>query len=138
MVEKLSIAEQAARIAEEWIFGPEWTLEAPMGTSTAVANLNLRKRQNAVAREIAATIRERLGSVADPLCAGWQAIATAPKDGRKVDLWHPTKGRLVDVFWHKQTSSTQLVPGWGTASLGRIVGATHWRPLPEPPKEVAR
>ena len=62
MVEKLSIAEQAAQIAEEWIFGPEWTLEAPMGTSTAVANLNLRKRQNAVAREIAAAIRERLAA----------------------------------------------------------------------------
>lgn len=63
----------------------------------------------------------------------WQLIDTAPKDGSKVDLWHPQKGRCTDSFWHKQTYTLYEPWGWGNHSWGRIVGATHWMSLPADP-----
>ena len=31
--------------------------------------------------------------------AAWQPIETAPKDGRRVDLWFPSSGRAADWQW---------------------------------------
>lgn len=55
--------------------------------------------------------------------SGWQPIATAPKDGTKVLLFLPVQGHRVEP----------------TILVGRVTGgptdATHWLPLPPPPKE---
>lgn len=63
----------------------------------------------------------------------WEPIETAPKDGTKVDLWHPTKGRLENAFYQAQTYSPDVPWGWSNPWWGRITGATHWMPLPLPP-----
>ena len=48
----------------------------------------------------------------------WQPIATAPKDGTRVDLWHSANGRIPDCR-HVEAYSA----------------VTHWQPLPAPPQE---
>lgn len=63
----------------------------------------------------------------------WQPIETAPHDGTKIDLWHPDNGRYTDAFWCKQTYTLYEPWGWSNQRLGRIVGVTHWMPMPEPP-----
>lgn len=63
----------------------------------------------------------------------WQSIETAPKDGTKIDLWHPTKGRCVNAFWQRLTSILYEPSCWSNQSWGRIVGATHWMPVPADP-----
>lgn len=59
----------------------------------------------------------------------WQPIETAPKDGRKLLMWHPgmALGALVlfwmDGYWREPANS-----------LGLKTTPTHWMPLPDPPK----
>jgi hypothetical protein len=63
--------------------------------------------------------------------SAWQAIETAPKDGRSVVLWWP--------YW----SALRPVIGWWTMNLGWQANEvlegdseppTHWMPLPAPPE----
>lgn len=68
----------------------------------------------------------------------WQPIETAPKDGKSVILFDPSRGGFVAdqrfIFAHWS--------GWGggiwenTNSGGKLMNGnpTHWMPLPEPPK----
>lgn len=65
----------------------------------------------------------------------WQPLETAPRDGTKIDLWHPTNGRFVNAFWCKQTYTLHEPWGWSSQQLGRITGVTHWMPLPRPPHD---
>lgn len=97
----------------------------------------------------------------------WQPIASAPKDGRAVDLWVESAlghaYRLTDAYWRNNGLrgawlDAGLVSGWwapncsygepGYAGLndgpvtlrdGRTDWdrATHWMPLPEPPTAEA-
>ncbi len=71
---------------------------------------------------------------------GWRGIESAPRDGTKIDIWVPKRGRLADRYWSKPGSITE--GGWGhreirnRRSVGMIeheVRPTHWMPLPPPP-----
>lgn len=57
----------------------------------------------------------------------WQPIETAPKDGTRIIV--ATTGR----YWYEKHKD-----GWMIANCdeeyGMYVEATHWMPLPEPPK----
>lgn len=56
----------------------------------------------------------------------WQPIETAPKDGRRIDVWSHGR-RLTDAAWHQEWQT------WATP-YGRIVyEPTHWMPLPAVP-----
>ena len=78
----------------------------------------------------------------------WQPIETAPKNGTRILVYYngPTfKGR-----WHEGNISgvgevewwegwyNEKINGWMIANCdeeyGYFVEATHWMPLPEPPK----
>jgi hypothetical protein len=119
MAEGLSAAERAERV----LFGSERGSHRPGGEERdlyAVTKASLVRAIEAAERDARAM-------------AGWQSIATAPKDGTKVDLWHPTKGRCADAFWHRQTSTLYDPSCWSNQWWGRIVGATHWMPVPTSP-----
>ena len=64
----------------------------------------------------------------------WQPIATAPRDGSAVDLWHVNGYRVADARWQKGASG---VGGWdwgdGLYALGDQQ-FTHWMPVPAPPE----
>ena len=66
----------------------------------------------------------------------WQPIETAPKDGTEVFLWTEEKPNIVVAYWDTYEGS-----GWWRFSesvlsdiAGEVENATHWMPLPEPPK----
>lgn len=87
----------------------------------------------------------------------WQPIETAPKDGRTIDLWIEGDDSMVDFYapeakkvrgrplrvgrapnmcWLEKPPNR---PNWYAIGglgypLSPEVKATHWMPLPEPPK----
>lgn len=83
---------------------------------------------------------------------GWLPISEAPKDGTLVDLWQDGK-RYTDVFWSfsrnaktKEPLSDPVWDGWareGSVGMSHTPNyiehkgqrATHYRPLPAPPKQ---
>lgn len=73
----------------------------------------------------------------------WQPIETAPKDGTPVDLWccppsHALStggGRTPDCWFSNGTWWEWCEVDAGDDQCRRAVhNATHWMPLPEPPK----
>ena len=93
-----------------------------------------------------------------PAASQWQPISTAPKDGTVVDLWivgaddtvdfyaptakkvpcYPQRsGRATNFHWARYAPNAPNwypfppIMGYG---LSPNVQATHWMPLPEPPK----
>jgi len=62
---------------------------------------------------------------------GWRPIAEAPRDGTRVILFRENweESRLVG-YWHSDFLDW-MVPGSGVA----VVSATHWQPLPSPPRQ---
>lgn len=69
----------------------------------------------------------------------WQSIETAPKDGRKIILWLADEGFSVMANWRVLDVGTENE--WSGFWIWEMdVGAdflhdaTHWMPLPEPPK----
>jgi len=72
--------------------------------------------------------------------AGWQPIETAPRDGTRVLLWTDTKADPEDSEYLRSTGGEDFalaqigqweVDEWDCLLVGK---ATHWMPLPEPPK----
>jgi hypothetical protein len=73
----------------------------------------------------------------------WQPIETAPKDGSDILLWCPNMiksdpaGALVG-HWYKDSHNPRWhisnVCGWEWECDLNYEKATHWQPLPEPPK----
>ena len=123
MSDAIDVRAYKAHQAREAAFEQWWKLSRHNGT--------LPEHREALAREAYFAAWGRAARLPDR--EGWQDISTAPKDGTKIDLWHPTRGRLVDAFWNKRTYVLYEPWGWGNASWGRITGATHWRPLPQEP-----
>ncbi len=56
----------------------------------------------------------------------WQPIETAPYD--KVVLFLTHDGNVLQDFWYDEDIS----------SFKEKTGFTHWRPLPEPPKDQSK
>ena len=72
----------------------------------------------------------------------WQDIASAPKDGTKIDLLYPhPRGRLVDCCWHLECWMGRL-PAWRDGKLlpddewdfvtHPNMEPTHWMLPPNP------
>lgn len=66
----------------------------------------------------------------------WEMLETVPKDGTRV-LFYLPPWELVDP----RPEDGSMVSGWYDSVLdeylmdgGRIIGATHWRPMPKPPR----
>ena len=74
---------------------------------------------------------------------GWRDIATAPKDGTRIDLWASWRGggaRKTDMCWTTLNYHPGL-PGWtddfyGNGRLYDERQFTHWVPVPAPPTEA--
>jgi hypothetical protein len=75
----------------------------------------------------------------------WKPIASAPKDGTKIDVWFANDfggSRWTDVWWRDPGSlglSAHVKPGWaydypgyGIENIGENV--THWMLPPEGPR----
>jgi hypothetical protein len=70
----------------------------------------------------------------------WKPIATAPKDGTKVDLWvEPFRCKYEP---HRATNCTWSNGAWLSKSTLSsfieymdVIEARYWREIPEPPKE---
>ncbi len=62
----------------------------------------------------------------------WQLIETAPRDGTEILIFGP--GQMSVARW----ANTHLRGGWAVYTDHGWYGfesyATHWMPLPEPPK----
>ena len=80
----------------------------------------------------------------------WRPIATAPKDGTKIDLLYPyPRGRTINCFWHRRNRVWMWrTPRWqGDALLPEDqwdlhhdpnVQPTHWMLAPAPPHKSAQ
>lgn len=68
----------------------------------------------------------------------WQSIETAPKDGTPVDLWIPASAKGNESGKASRSPNCSFHEGlWklgGDFELSWLQEATHWMPLPEPPK----
>jgi len=69
----------------------------------------------------------------------WQDISTAPKDGTKILAYSPSgPGRLnrgvIAITWWRRPEDREGYTGWGEFNTAHWP-ATHWMPLPAPPKE---
>ena len=76
----------------------------------------------------------------------WWPIATAPRDGTKVDLLYPhPRGRMINCFWHARTRTWMWrTPRWQGDTLlpehqwdlhhAPDAQPTHWRLAPVPPQ----
>lgn len=66
---------------------------------------------------------------------GWHAIASAPKDGTKVDLFVPGRGRLTD-FHYRTTGLSGWAREEGYPVVTRVLleKPTHWMPTPSDPE----
>lgn len=61
----------------------------------------------------------------------WQLIETAPKDGSAIIVYDPDDGDIAVVeFYQESWTSKYCVDSWI-----KFNNATHWMPLPQPPKE---
>lgn len=66
----------------------------------------------------------------------WEPIETAPKDGRKIDLYDAArKRRAPDCYWHKKRGqwNCRWDDGDGYSALRIPFNPTHWQPLPARP-----
>lgn len=66
--------------------------------------------------------------------AGWEAIETAPKDGREVLGYTAEVGALV-LYWDTMCSETDR---WSDGMSMHNWAPTHWQPMPPPPSSTQR
>lgn len=64
----------------------------------------------------------------------WQPIETAPKDGTWVLGWAPGWTVVTMAWCDIPLYPVSDKPYWAQGGAQRAVPATHWMPLPEPPK----
>jgi len=73
----------------------------------------------------------------------WQPIETAPRDGTDIILYEPATvsfpGELKTGKWWNAWYGDETKPGWIISNCdeeyGWYIEATHWMPLPKPPKQ---
>lgn len=61
----------------------------------------------------------------------WLPISTAPKDGTRVLLYRANWQEPNSVGWYSSNNEGWMIAGTGAPAW---LGATHWMPLPPPPK----
>jgi hypothetical protein len=69
----------------------------------------------------------------------WQPIGTAPKDGTPILVWGKCTGEIRGEYRYQSAVVAEwsdLGEEWqmDTDTYGVSVDATHWMPIPEPPK----
>ena len=68
----------------------------------------------------------------------WQPIETAPKDGSSIIVCDSKIGFVCEACWWDSWYSNKNNTGWMIANCdeeyGHYIDATHWMPLPAPPK----
>lgn len=111
--------------------------------SLVVSNANL--------RAIITELQQRRADAAVRVREGWQDIATAPKDGTRIDGWLKVPGgpghRITDMKWDEEVGEWRT----GTANFSwpieapvhvetgePVVKLTHWQPLPASPQPTAK
>lgn len=62
----------------------------------------------------------------------WKPIETAPKDGTVVLGYDPTWYDFPTIMFFEQTFNE-----WQFWHVAERIRATHWMPLPPPPKDAA-
>ena len=73
--------------------------------------------------------------------AAWEAIESAPKDGTGFLAYHAIEAGRYWAFLSCYWTDGDVGLGWYTVDLfdarnERLVTPTHWRHLPQPPKET--
>ncbi|WP_155987127.1 hypothetical protein [Thioalkalivibrio sp. ALE16] len=68
----------------------------------------------------------------------WRPIHEAPRDGTRVDLYIPERGRIPDAYWVQDAEAAtlqRLGHAWSTdrGVVSEGGSATHWRSCPPPP-----
>ena len=102
----------------------------------AVDGFGYHSGEEAAYRHVSIEIGKRLAVLPAPAgesVTGWQDIETAPKDGKKVDVWSEKHGRQVDARYNPDEYTFGIPWGWSSPWIARITDATHWQPLPKPP-----
>ena len=84
--------------------------------------------------------RPAAGSTVEAGADRWEDIATAPKDGTKVDLWCVSfagrERRTPNIFWNTKAENFQNETGSLVVKLeGSDLRPTHWRHVPLSPQE---
>ena len=82
-------------------------------------------------------------ALAAMIVSPWQPIETAPRDGTKILVSHPDMGVEI-TEWYEITQTNYVELEGGLYQKERAIfyagwnnnghHATHWQPLPEPPK----
>lgn len=117
-----------------------------------VAFIRLARRATLRPRDIAdlcdshEALRARLALQGEPERGKtWQPIATAPRDATRVLVFcpsrHPPTREVFEAWWAIPYESAPLERGWWAYDGDKTmlshdvhgIGATHWRPLPDPP-----
>ena len=72
----------------------------------------------------------------------WKPIESAPRDGTSILVYVPAPtvgGRVMQASWSADWYGDKTNQGWMPANCDEEYGchyvATHWMPLPSPPKE---
>jgi hypothetical protein len=66
----------------------------------------------------------------------WRPIASAPRDGSKLDVWTANGVRYIDVFWFVGPTLPDGAFVFFDSHMRDYIDvddATHWMPPPEPP-----
>ncbi len=72
--------------------------------------------------------------------SNWQPLATAPRNGSKLDVWTENGVRYIDVFWYEGPGFPEgafVYYDSLLAGLMDVEDATHWMPPPTPPLKEA-
>jgi len=87
--------------------------------------------------------KEAKRRLAAMIVSPWQPIETAPRDGTKILVFHPDMGVEI-TEWYEITQTNYVELEGGLYRKERAIfyagwnnnghHATHWQPLPEPPK----
>lgn len=74
----------------------------------------------------------------------WRQIATAPKDGARIDLWAQERERCApqritdcffkDGWWRHSATIHDGEELWDELDTVVVHNPTHWQPLPDPPE----
>ena len=103
--------------------------------ATAIETIESLTAYNQIPYDASKEVRALIQALADEVRGKeWQPIETAPKDGRDVLLY--LKDEIIGSgHWSVAGSADCWFTGGGFCHEDDEYPATHWQPLPHPPKE---